>query len=125
MIQESVNVTKRAKFLGQILLKRTNAIDYLFKDEPTQVDNATVHSPKLIEEVIAHFQYKENKMVPWNYKCNFVNMETIANIMGIRGMTRNGHCYMPMMTNKTMPKPVEEVLKQKEMEIVQEMTKGE
>ena len=51
-----------------------------FEDDMAQVDNMATHQLKLIVEVPSHFPYKDNKMVPWNYNCNYVHEAAIENI---------------------------------------------
>ena len=82
-----------------------------------------MHQPKLTVEVLSIFPYMDNKMVPWNYHYNYVNESTMANILGIRGMTWNGRCYAPTTVEMAPLKLVEEIPKQKKSEMVPDMIK--
>ena len=64
MIEESVNVITDAKFVGKSSFKRLKPLTIFFEDDSIQLDNPTIHQPKLIIEVPSLFPYKDNKMVP-------------------------------------------------------------
>ncbi|XP_052481270.1 uncharacterized protein LOC105762258 [Gossypium raimondii] len=57
--------------------------------------------PSLISEVPAHFPYKDNKAVPWNYDVNIIVPEgekskvVSEGVSGVEHFTRSGRCYSP------------------------------
>ena len=57
----------------------------------------------LVIEVPKPFPYTSNKMVPWDYHCNYANEMAIANLTSVRGITRNRRFYLPTITNKVAP----------------------
>ena len=58
-------------------------------------------------------------MVPCNYNCNYVNESAAIDISRIGGITRSGRCYAPITIEKTPPKLMEEIPKEKEPKVVQ------
>ena len=60
--------------------------------------------PVLIVEVPRPFPYMSERMVSWRYQCNYTNEAAAADLMGVEGMTRSGHCYSPIMMKKLTPK---------------------
>ena len=113
-MEEFVNVITSAKFFEGSSSKVSKLLTIFLEDDSVQVDNMTTHQPKLIVEVPSHFPSNDNKMVPWNYNYNYVHKETMANISGIRGMTRNGRCYAPITARKVSPKPTKKISKKKD-----------
>ena len=87
IIEKSVNVITRAEFVGGSFLRGLKPLTIFFEDDLVQVDNMTMHQLQLIVEVSAPFPYKENKMVPWNYNCNYVSETDTNNILGVGSMT--------------------------------------
>ena len=74
-------------------------------------------------EVPSLFPYTDNKMVPWSYNCNYVNESVAANILRIEGITRSGRCYATTIAKRAPPKPVEELPKQKKLEVTPDVLK--
>ena len=48
-----------------------------------------------------------------------------VDISSIGGMTRSRRCYASLITKKSPPKPIEEIPKQKESEVVPNVIKGQ
>ena len=74
IIEESVNVITDAKFVGGSSLEGSKPLTMEVNCDQIQVANVIMHQPKLTVEVSSLFPYKDNKMVPWNYNCNYVNV---------------------------------------------------
>ena len=68
-----------------------------------------MHQPKQTVEVPSPFPYMDNKMVPWNYNCNYVREATVEKISGIGGMTRSGRCYALAIGETAPPRPMKEI----------------
>ena len=90
VIDESVNVITDAKFVGEFSSKKLKPLTIFFENDLASVANTMMHQPKLIVEVPSLFPYTDNKMVPWNYNCNYVNESATANISSIRGIIEVG-----------------------------------
>ena len=123
MIEESVNVITKAKFVRGSSFERLKPLTIFFENDLVLLTNTMMHKPRLTIEVPSSFLYTDNKMVPWNYNCNYVNESAVKNISGIGGTTRSGRCYMPVTIETAPPKPVEEIPEQKESEVVLDMIK--
>ena len=116
IMEGSINVIIDAKFIGESSDGRPRPLMIFFEDNLVHMVNENMHLSKLIVEVSSTFPYMNNKMVPWNYHCNYVNKLAAANISGIGGMTQNGRCYTPTAV-KTIPlNLVKELPKSKEFE---------
>ena len=87
MIEESVNVITDAKFVGKSSFKRLKPLTIFFEDDSIPIANTTMHHTKLIVKVLSLFPYMDNKMVPWNYNCSYMNESVAENILGIGNMT--------------------------------------
>ena len=98
VIKESINVIIDVKFMGESSIERPKPLTIFFENDPVPMTSVTMHLPKLIMEVLSLFPYTDNKMVPWNYNCNYVNELATTNISGIEGMTQSERCYAPDVT---------------------------
>ena len=128
MLRESnkriINVITSAEFVEGSSFEGPKFLTFFFEDDLIPMSNMTMHQFRLTVEIPSLFPYTDNKMVPWNYNCNYVDEAISENILGIRGMTRNGRCYVPATIEKILPKPVEEVPKQKDPEVILVLIKG-
>ena len=80
IVEESINVIIDAKFMGESSLERPRPLTIFFEDDSVLIANMTMHSLKLTVEVPSLFPYMDNKMMPWNHNCNYVNEPVAANI---------------------------------------------
>ena len=87
MDQGEINVITDAMFMGESSSRGLKPLIIFFENVRILVTNMTMHPPKLTVEVLSLFPYSDNKMVPWNYNCNYVNESTTKNISCIEGMT--------------------------------------
>ena len=64
-----------------------------YNDEPE--NDALLKVPKslLIVEVPKSFPYESNKMVPWNYNCNYTHETSVDDLTSVGNMTRTGRFY--------------------------------
>ena len=113
VIEESINVITGAEFVGGSSLRGPKLLTIFFEDDLTSVANRMMYQPKLTVEVSSSFPYTDNKMVPLNYNCNYVNESTTTNISGTGGMTRSGRCYTLVMVETVPPKPMKDSLNKK------------
>ena len=77
----------------------------------------TMHSSKLIVEVLSLFPNRDNKMVPWNYNYNYVNEPVAGNISGIGGIIGSGRCYVLVSAKIAPLNPVKKLPKQKKPDV--------
>ena len=94
IIERSINVITDAKFVREFFEERPIPLTIFFEDSLVLMADVNMHPSKLTMEVLSSFAYTDSKMVPWSYHCNYVNEPTVANILGIGGMTRSGRCYV-------------------------------
>ena len=87
VLEESSNVITDAKFMERSSSNGLKPLTIFFKDDLVSVSNITMHQPRLTVEVPSLFPYMDNKMVPWNYNCNYVNEAATTNISSIGSMT--------------------------------------
>ena len=111
------------RFVGESPSRGLKPQTIYFEDDPFSVANMTMHPSKLTVEVSSPFPYMDNKMVPWNYNCNYVHESTATNISSIGGMTRSGRCYMLSLVEMTPPKLTKELPKQKEPKVTLDVIK--
>ena len=90
MIEESVNVIIDARFVRESSFEKSKPLTIFFEDDSIPMGNTMMHQPKLTVKVPSLFPYTDNKMVPWNYNCNYVNESATANISSIRGIIEVG-----------------------------------
>ena len=76
-----------AIFVGESSFERPKPLTIFIDDDPVSETNMMMLQPKLIVEAPSLFPYINNKMVPWNYNCNYANESAMTNISSIRGMT--------------------------------------
>ena len=62
-----------------------------------------VSTPILVVEVPRPFLYESQKVVPWDYYCNYTHQTVATDLTGIGGITRSRHCYAPDMAEKVAP----------------------
>ena len=63
--------------------------------------------PMLVIEVPKPFPNTSNKMVPWDYHCNYASETAVTNLTGVGGITRSGRVYMPTIADKVaLERPV-------------------
>ena len=123
VIDELVNVITDAKFVGESSTRGLKPLTIFFEDDLILVTNMTMRLPKLTVEVLSPFPYTDNKVVAWNYNCNYVNESATPNISGIGGMTRSGRCYVPTTIEMAPPESVKRLPKQKEPEVTPDVIK--
>ena len=81
----------------------TRLITIFHNNLPVKDKTSEAPRPVLVVEVTRLFPYKSNKMVPWDYHCNYTNEAVIADLTGVGGITRSEHCYYPTTKNKVTP----------------------
>ena len=73
----------------------------IFHDNlPVKDETSEAPKPVLVIEVPKSFPFKSNKMVPWDYHCNYANETTTTDLIGVGGITCNGRFYLPTITDK-------------------------
>ena len=102
--EHSINVITCTTYSGNPLPNGPRPIT-IFHDN-LSVKKGTFETPKsiLVIEVPKPFPYTSNKTVPWDYRCNYANETAAIDLIGIRGITRSGHIYLPAIINKIATK---------------------
>ena len=59
-----------------------------------------VLTPVLVIEVPRPFPYESQKVIPWDYNCNYTHQTTVTDLTGVRDITRSGRCYAPNVVEK-------------------------
>ena len=100
VLEEYVNVITDVKFMERSSSEGLKPLTIFFEDDPIFVNNVMMHQSRLTVEVPSHFPSMDNKMVPWNYNCNYVHEVARVNISSIGVMTRSERCYGPIMIER-------------------------
>ena len=58
--------------------------------------------PILVIEVPRPFLYTSNKIVPWDYHCNYANETIVTDLTDVGGITRSRRVYMPAIIDKVV-----------------------
>ena len=98
-------------------------------------DNETVATelPKvptlvLLVEIPKPFPYASQKVVPWDYNCNYTHQTDINDLTDVGGLTWSGRCYALGLAEEVIPKsfpvPINEEQPFKENERLSKEKKG-
>ena len=70
-----------------------------------RVNEGPSETPKsiLVIKVPKPFPYTLNKIVPWDYHCNYANETAATDLTSVGGITRSRHVYMPANIDKIAP----------------------
>ena len=84
--------------------------------------------PILLVEVPKPFLYESQKVVPWDYNCNYTYQIVVNDLIGVGGLTRSGRCYASGLAEMVIPKkllgPTNEKQPLKEKERLSKEKKG-
>ena len=59
-----------------------------------------VSTSVLVVEVPRHIPYESQKVVPWDYNCNYTNQTAATDLTSVGGITQSRHFYAPDIVEK-------------------------
>ena len=67
---------------------------------PVKVETSETPKLILVIEVPKYFPYTSNKMIPYDYHCNYANEMVTTHLTGVEGITHSERFYLPTITDK-------------------------
>ena len=102
-IDPSISVITGTTYSGTPSSTSPRPIIIFHDNEAAKDEVPKASTPVLMVEVPRPFPYESQKVVPWNYNCNYTHQTTVTNLIGVGGINRNECCYAPNMTKKVAP----------------------
>ena len=102
-IDPSINVIMGTTYLRTPSSTGSRPITIFHDNEEARNKIPKVLIPVLVIEVPSLFPYESQKMVSWDYNCNYTHQTAATNLTGVGGITRSRHCYAPDMIEKVTP----------------------
>ena len=99
----SIDVIIGTTYLGTLSSAGPKPITIIHDNEAARDGMPKVSTPVLVVEVPRPFPYKSQKVVPWDYDCNYTNQTSTTDLTSVGGITRSEHCYAHNMTEKVAP----------------------
>ena len=98
----SISVITSTMYLGTPSSTGPRPVTIFHNNETTRDEVPKVPTPVLVVEVPRPFPYESQKVIPWDYNCNYTHQTAVNDLTGIGGITRNGRCYAPVMAEKVV-----------------------
>ena len=76
------------------------SITIFHDNEVARDEMLEVLTPVLVIEVPRPFPYESQKVIPWDYNCNYTHQTTVTDLTGVRGIARSGRYYAPNVVEK-------------------------
>ena len=99
-IGPSINVITGTTYSRTLSSTGPRPITIFHNNEAARAEVPKVSTPVLMVEVPKPFPYESQKVVPWDYNCNYTHQTAATDLTSVRGITRNGRCYTPNMIKK-------------------------
>ena len=99
----SIDVITGTTYSMTLLSTGPRSIIIFHDNEATRDEMPKVSTPVLVVEVPRPFPYKSQKVVPWDYNCNYTDQTTTTDLICVGGITRSRRCYAPDMIEKVTP----------------------
>ena len=96
----SINVITGNMYSGTPSSIGPRLITIFHDNEVARAEVPEVSIPVLVVEVPKPFPCKSQKVIPWDYNCNYTHQITVNDLTGVRGITRSGRCYALDMIEK-------------------------
>ena len=127
-INPSINVITGTTYSGTSSSTGPKSITIFHDNEIAITEMPKVPIPVLVVEVPRPFPYESQKVIPWDYNCNYTHQIAVNDLIGVGGLTRSGRCYAPDMVEKValekLSVPVNEEQPSKEKERPSKEKKG-
>ena len=93
----SINVITGTTYSGTPSSTSPKSITIFHDNEEARNEMPKVPILVLEVEVPKPFSYESQKVVLWDYNCNYTYQAVATDLTGIGGITRSGLCYAPNM----------------------------
>ena len=124
----SINVITDTMYSGTPSTNGPRPITIFHDNEAAITELPKVPIQVLIVEIPRPFLYESQKVVPWDYNCNYTHQTAINDLTGVGGLTRSGRCYAPSLAEVDIPEkilmPTNEEQPSKEKERLSKEKKG-